>query len=59
MKKVGLLFSFVICTILFHLLLMEVHAHNFYQNQDSILFALIKQSEIEYDPASGNVHLCL
>ncbi|MGI0034066.1 MAG: hypothetical protein ACRD97_12470 [Nitrososphaeraceae archaeon] len=57
MKKVGLLFSFVICTILFHLLLMEVHAHNFYQNQDSILFALVKQFEIERDLASGNAHI--
>lgn len=36
---------------------MEVHAHNFYQNQDSILFALVKQFEIERDLASGNAHI--
>ena len=47
MKKVPLLFSFAICTILFHLSQTEVHAHNFYQNQDSMLFALVKQYEIE------------
>jgi hypothetical protein len=57
MKKVPLLFSFAICTILFHLFQTEVHAHNFYQNQDSMLFALVKQYEIEHGLASGNDHI--
>jgi len=57
MKKVGLLFSSAICTLLFYLLQTDVNAHNFIQNQDSVLFALIKQFEVEYGLASDNANI--
>jgi hypothetical protein len=45
----------LIGTVLFSFQLSNAYAHNFYQNKDSIFFALIKQFEIEKNLASDNL----
>ena len=54
MKIVGLIFSFLVSGMILNSFYTSVHAHNFYQNQDSIFFTLVKRFEIEDTVASNN-----
>ena len=55
MKLVGLVFSFLVSGLILNSFYTSVHAHNFYQNQDSIFFTLVKRFEIE-DTVASNSH---
>ena len=52
MKIIGLLFSFLVSGMILNSFYTNVHAHNFYQNQASIFFTLVKRFEIEDTLAS-------
>jgi hypothetical protein len=55
MKIVGLVFSFLVSCMILNSFYTNAYAHNFYQNQDSIFFTLVKQFEIE-DTIASNSH---
>ena len=55
MKIVGLVFSFLVSCMILNSFYTNTYAHNFYQNQDSIFFTLVKQFEIE-DTIASNSH---
>jgi hypothetical protein len=55
MKIIGLVFSFLVSGMILNSFYTSVHAHNFYQNQASIFFTLVKQFEVE-DTISSNNH---
>jgi hypothetical protein len=54
MKIIGLIFSVLVSGLILNSFYTSVHAHNFYQNHDSIFFTLVKQFEIEDTIASNN-----
>jgi hypothetical protein len=54
MKIIGLVFSFLVSGMILNSFYTSVYAHNFYQNQASIFFTLVKRFEIEDTIASNN-----
>jgi hypothetical protein len=54
MKIIGLVLSFLVGGMIFNSFYTSVYAHNFYQNQASIFFTLVKRFEIEDNIASSN-----
>jgi hypothetical protein len=53
MRLVGLVFSFMVSGLILNSFYTNVHAHNFYQNQDSIFFTLVTSSNC--DPSYPDV----
>jgi len=56
MKKFGFVISALLSFMLINSLCSHTYAHNFYKNQASIFFTLVKQFEIEDNLASDNLH---
>jgi hypothetical protein len=56
MKKFGFVISALLSFMVINSLCSQAYAHNFYNNQASIFFTLVKQFEIEDNLASDNLH---
>src|SRR6476620_530659 len=56
MKKFRFVISALLSFMLINSLCSHTYAHNFYKNQASIFFTLVKQFEIKYNLASDNLH---
>ncbi len=54
MKTIGLVFSILVSGMILNSFYTSVQAHNFYQNNDSIFFTLVKKFEVEDNLASNN-----
>lgn len=56
MNKFGFVISALLSFMVIYSLFSHAYAHNFYKNQASIFFTLVKQFEIEDNLASDNLH---
>lgn len=56
MKTPGVLISVLASILIINSLYSNAFSHNFYKNQGSILFTLVKQFEVEDNLASNNLN---
>ncbi len=54
MKTIGLVFSILVSGMILNSFYTSVQAHNFYQNNYSIFFTLVKKFEVEDNLAPNN-----